>query len=232
MKKGNIWMSVSDLMTGLMIIFLFIAIAYISKVQSNQTVLKDFVDNKTNMHEKMIEEFKSETNNGTITIGGDLSMRFERAETLFPSGSAELTPEFKRTLADIIPKYLNLLLKDSLRSEIKEIRIEGHTDTTSYPKLNKDPYMANLILSQQRAANVMAYIRSLPAYKSYSNADQRQLAYWFTANGLSYGRALDSDGKEAFKTGKPIDTEKSRRVEFRIITSGEEVLEDFIGKTH
>lgn len=30
MSKANVWMSVSDLMTGLMIIFLFIAIAYIS----------------------------------------------------------------------------------------------------------------------------------------------------------------------------------------------------------
>ena len=33
MAKNNIWMSVSDLMTGLMVIFLFVAIAYISKVQ-------------------------------------------------------------------------------------------------------------------------------------------------------------------------------------------------------
>lgn len=39
MAKSNVWMSVSDLMTGLMIIFLFIAIAYISRVQQNQTVL-------------------------------------------------------------------------------------------------------------------------------------------------------------------------------------------------
>lgn len=231
MKRANVWMSVSDLMTGLMIIFLFIAIAYISKVQSNQSVLKDFVDNKTNMHERMIEKFRSEMQNGTITIGGDLSMRFEKAETLFPSGSDELTPEFKRTLSEIIPKYLDLLLTDSLRGEIKEIRIEGHTDNTAYPKLNADPYMANLILSQRRAANVMAFIRSLPSYKNYSEEERNLLDYWFTANGLSYGRALDSDGNVSLLTGRPIDAEKSRRVEFKIITSGEEVLEDFIEKS-
>lgn len=32
MTKPNIWLSVSDLMTGLMVIFLFVAIAYISRV--------------------------------------------------------------------------------------------------------------------------------------------------------------------------------------------------------
>ena len=34
MGKHNIWMSVSDLMTGLMVIFLFIAIAYMKQVNS------------------------------------------------------------------------------------------------------------------------------------------------------------------------------------------------------
>ena len=33
MAKPNVWLSVSDLMTGLMVIFLFVAIAYISRVQ-------------------------------------------------------------------------------------------------------------------------------------------------------------------------------------------------------
>ena len=39
MAKHNVWMSVSDLMTGLMVIFLFVAIAYISRVNKNADVL-------------------------------------------------------------------------------------------------------------------------------------------------------------------------------------------------
>ena len=46
MTKPNIWLSVSDLMTGLMVIFLFVAIAYISRVQQNQSVLTDYVETK------------------------------------------------------------------------------------------------------------------------------------------------------------------------------------------
>ena len=43
MAKQNVWMSVSDLMTGLMVIFLFIAVAYMIQVKENQTVLTDYV---------------------------------------------------------------------------------------------------------------------------------------------------------------------------------------------
>lgn len=92
MTRNNPWLSVSDLMTGLMIIFLFIAIAYIKKVDSNQTVLKDFVENKQTLHDKLIEKFKNEEKDSIITIGGDLSMRFQNAESLFDEGSWEIKP--------------------------------------------------------------------------------------------------------------------------------------------
>jgi hypothetical protein len=45
---------------------------------------------------------------------------------------------------------------------------------------------------------------------------------------LSYGRALDVDGKFALISGNPISKEHSRRVEIRIVTSGDEVLENFV----
>lgn len=228
MEKNNVWMSVSDLMTGLMMIFLFIAISYIIRVQQNQTVLKDFVENKQNLHDKLVEAFKSEKENGIITIGGDLSMRFQKAETLFDDGSWTLKPEFKHTLGQIMPKYLDILLNDSLKYKIREIRIEGHTNNIPYPELDKDPYMANLILSQRRARSVIYFIRNLPEYNTYSEEDKNLLEFWFTANGLSYGHALDENNKFTLISGNKIDLEKSRRVEIRIITSGEEVLEHFI----
>ena len=60
MNRPNVWMSVSDLMTGLMVIFLFISLAYIKRVQNNQTILKDFVENKQELHKKLLDEFKEE----------------------------------------------------------------------------------------------------------------------------------------------------------------------------
>lgn len=231
MAKNNVWMSVSDLMTGLMIIFLFIAVAYIRRVQSNQNILNEYVDNKKELHGELIDKFKPEIESGELTIEGDLSMRFEQSETQFRSGEWELTPIFKERLAKIIPKYLDVLLKDTLRDKIKEIRIEGHTDRMPYPNLDDDPYIANIILSQRRALSVLKYIRSLPAYKNYSKKDKDMLEYWFTANGLAYGRTLDSNGQYTFESHRPVNAEKSRRVEIRIVTSGEKVLDNFVEKT-
>ena len=56
------------------------------------------------------------------------------------------------------------------------------------------------------------------------------LEYWFTANGLSYGKSLDQDGEYTFISKKPIDKELSRRVEFRIVTDGDEILENFVNQ--
>lgn len=230
-NKHNVWMSVSDLMTGLMVIFLFVAIAYIMRVQKSTSVLTDYVDTKTELHDKLVKKFADDTTRWQMTIGKDLSMKFNDPSTLFGSGSAEITPEFKSVLDDFIPKYLDILLRDSLRRNINEIRIEGHTDNVAYPRYGSDPYMANVRLSQDRARNVLNYIRHIPAFSEYSEEDQSLLNYWFTANGLSYGKALDSTGRYVFESNLPIDKAKSRRVEFRIITTGDEILENFVNKS-
>ena len=70
----------------------------------------------------------------------------------------------------------------------------------------------------------------MPVYQNYTPQQQRLLEYWFTSNGLSYGKSLDDDGDFTIRSGKPINLQKSRRVEFKIITSGDEILENFVNK--
>ena len=88
--------------------------------------------------------------------------------------------------------------------------------------------IANAKLSQERALSVLKYFRFMPQFKQYSDKQKQLLEYWFTANGLSYGKALDADGDFIIRSGKPIDRTSSRRVEFRIVTSGDEILENFV----
>lgn len=230
MSRPNVWLSVSDLMTGLMVIFLFISIAYISRVQQNQTVLTDYVETKYQLHQKLVKEFEGDTLNWQMAIGKDLSMKFKEPTVLFATGSYELTPRFKEILDEFLPRYFNILLNDSLKSNIQEIRIEGHTDDVPIPRYDPDPYIANVVLSQQRALSVLRYLRSMPSYQKYTQEERNLLEYWFTANGLSYGKAVDHNGEYILKSGKPIDKDMSRRVEFRIVTSGDEVLENFVNK--
>lgn len=230
MSKSNVWMSVSDLMTGLMVIFLFIAIAYLSRVESSQSVLTDYVETRTRLHDRLVNEFQGDTLKWQMAIGKDLSMKFNNPTVLFTTGSHELTPGFKAILDDFLPRYFDILLKDSLRSKIKEVRIEGHTDDVPFPSVDPDPYIANAILSQQRALSVLRYFRQMEVYRNYTDRQKRLLEFWLTSNGLSYGKSLDGNGEHTLMSGKAIDREFSRRVEFRIVTSGDEILENFVNK--
>lgn len=230
MTKNNIWMSVSDLMTGLMVIFLFVAIAYMLKVRENQTVLTDYVETRQHLHKKLVNEFEGDTAEWKMTVGKDLSMKFKEPQVLFVLGSAQLQPRFCQILDNFIPRYLDILLKDSLADRIQEIRIEGHTDDIPVKGDGNDPYLSNVLLSQMRSYNVLKYIREMPAYQEFSEEQQKKLEFWFTANGLSYGKALDDNDEYIAVSHEPINRDKSRRVEFRLVTSGEEVLENFVNK--
>lgn len=228
MAKINVWLSVSDLMTGLMVIFLFVAIAYISRVQKSQSVLTDYIETKEKLHDKLVNEFEGDTLKWQMSIGKDLTMKFKEPTVLFASGSSALTPRFKEILDEFLPRYFNILLNDSLRKNIQEIRIEGHTDDVPMPSYHIDPYIANAMLSQERALSVIKYFRTMPVFESYTDAQKQLLEFWFTANGLSFGRALDDEGNYIIASGKPINRDLSRRVEIRIVTSGDDILENFV----
>ena len=213
-----------------MVIFLFVAIAYISRVQKNQSVLTDYVETKNEMHDKLVQEFANDTVKWQMAIGRDLTMKFKNPTVLFATGSYELTDGFKDILDEFLPRYFNILLNDSLSNKIREIRIEGHTDDVPIPRYDPDPYIANAMLSQQRALSVIRYFRNMSVYQKFTPEQQHQLEFWLTANGLSFGKALDSEGRFTLQSGKPIDKTLSRRVEFRIVTTGDEVLENFVKK--
>lgn len=223
-------MSLSDLMTGLMVIFLFVAIAYIMRVEDNQTVLTDYVETKNKLHEKLVDKFKGDTLRWKMSIGKDLTMKFNNPAVLFQSGSDQLTLEFMQILDEFLPRYFGILINDSLKNQIQEIRIEGHTDDVPYPQLDPDKYIANVILSQRRSLSVLRYFRSMKCFEQYSDKDKRLIEFWLTANGLSYGRSVDRFGDYTIKSGVEIDRALSRRVEFRIVTNGDKLLEDFVKK--
>jgi len=65
----------------------------------------------------------------------------------------------------------------------------------------------------------------MPYYAQLTDSTEQQLQFWLTANGLSYGRTLDSNKELTAISGNPIDNEFSRRVEFRIITTSENLVE-------
>uniref|UniRef100_UPI003FA5F1AA hypothetical protein n=1 Tax=Chryseobacterium sp. VD8 TaxID=3081254 RepID=UPI003FA5F1AA len=75
------------------------------------------------------------------------------------------------------------------------------------------------------------YIRTLDSYKKLDAIKKEKLDFLLTANGMSFSRALNKKGEvSTLSSDKSIDLNKSRRVEFRINTSNEELETSLITK--
>lgn len=210
-KTDNNWVSLSDIMTGLMVIFMFVSVSYMVEIN------KVKIELKTSLYNELKRDFSEDLQSWDMTLDKDLSIKFLNPDILFVSGSHRLREKFKRILDDFLPRYFALLNQDKYLNKIAEIRIEGHTDDVPAPYLDKDPYIANIKLSQQRASEVLKYFHNMPFYKALPEKTKLKLRFLITVNGLSYGRTLDDDGKLTAVTGKPTNNELSRRVEIRIV---------------
>jgi len=228
-KKESHWIPLADLMTVLMVIFLFMSISYMALVEKRQKeqnqIFKDYEESKVALYNELNEAFKKDFVKWDLKLDNDLSIKFTNPQVLFVTGSSDITLHFQTILTDFLPKYLSVVLQEKYKDKIAEIRIEGHTDTKPIG-ISGDPYIANMKLSQDRARNVLAFLRTQNCFLNLQPTEKESLQYWLTANGLSYGRAVDKDYKISYDSKQPIDNDKSRRVEFRIVTTSEAIINE------
>jgi len=210
------WIPLSDLMTGLMVIFLLISVSYMMQVEADAARIKNVAVAYSEIKDSLFEDLKREFRRDlpkwkAQLIKDDLTIRFSEPEVLFATGSSELKPEFQAILLDFFPRYIRILTSRKYRDSISEVRIEGHTSSDWIGVASAgDAYFLNMELSQARTRSTLAYVLNL-------SADQEQVSWlrkFVTANGLSSSRLiLDDKGVE--------DVARSRRVEFRIRTDAE-----------
>lgn len=232
-KKESHWIPLADLMTVLMVIFLFMSISYMALVEKRQKeqnqIFKDYEESKVALYNELNEAFKADFKKWDLKLDNDLSIKFTNPQVLFGTGSSNITPHFQTILSDFLPKYLRVVLQKKYVDKIAEIRIEGHTDTKPIGNTS-DPYIDNMKLSQDRARNVLAFLRVQNCFITLEPIEKERLQYWLTANGLSYGRTVDRDYRISFDSKNPIDDNKSRRVEFRIVTTSEAIINEALKK--
>jgi len=228
-KGGSFWIPYADLMTVLMVLFLFISISYMTMIQKK---FSDYSGTRTEIYNDLDSVFKNDFQRWNIVLEEDLSIKFTNPQVLFESGKDEINPLFERTLSEFIPKYISVINKPKYKDAIAEVRIEGHTDNMKIMDgKTGDAFIDNMELSQSRARNVLAFFRDTSSFKNLTRSDQEKLTYLVTANGLSYGRMLNDNDSLSYKakSGK-ISPNKSRRVEFRIISATDKILNDKIDK--
>ena len=219
-KKGGYWISISDIMSAMMIVFLFISVAFLAELQEQQKttdqLVQGYSDTKGDITKALHTEFDKDLNRWGATLDDEnMSISFEDPDALFAQGSAELSPRFQEILNDFLPRYIELITRPEYKDEIQEVRIEGHTSSEWEGEMETDnSYFNNMRLSQQRTRAVLQYM-----FKEFPlNPDNKAwMMEKITANGLSYSqRKYMPDGHE--------DMQKSRRVEFRIRTNSEELM--------
>lgn len=228
------WISFSDMMTGLMVIFMFIAISYISKVRKEQQqrdiIFEEFKATKDQLFSELEQTFKDDYQEWEMVLDKDLSIKFTNPEVLFQPAQVLIRPKFAAILNEFLPRYFDVLLQEKYHERIAEIRIEGHTDTIPAYQFDPDPYIGNIKLSQLRSAEVLKYFRAMDYYDNLSKEEESRLQFLTTANGLSYGRTLDDSGNLTSKSRREINPKLSRRVEFRIITTSEALVDKVINQ--
>ncbi len=208
------WVSVSDLMAGLMMVFLLVAIVFMVNAEIERNKIRDvavlYDRLRTQLYQDLVTEFQPDLERWGAQINTDLSIRFSRQELIFDKGQKELKQEFKDILADFFPRYLKIITSPIYREDIAEVRIEGHTSSGWLGKEDDDAYILNMGLSQERTRSTLDYLLLLGPVQD----EKAWLKRHMTANGLSSSKPiLFSNGEE--------DREHSRRVEFRLRTDAE-----------
>ena len=211
-EEESEWLSVSDLMAGLMVIFLFIAIVFIRPLAEQNLKIKEIArtwqENELEIYKALLDEFEEDLLRWNAEIEKDtLLVRFKSPDVLFERGASTIRTEFAAILKDFFPRYVRVL--DNFRESIEEVRIEGHTSSVWNRSTSDDAaYFLNMELSQSRTRAVLQNVLNL----SEVRGARAWLQPLLTANGLSSSRLVTTEkGKE--------DRERSRRVEFRIRTT-------------
>lgn len=201
--SSSSWINIADIMSALMMIFMFISIAFLYQILNEKEIYK------VSLNQALHEEFDKDLDNWQAVITEDNIIRFDSP---FQTGSFEIPQNYQKILQDFFPRYIKVLSNEKFKKEIEEVRVEGHTSygwgTIEDKKLI---YLNNMDLSQQRASSVLAYCYSLES--SLIDENRKWLEENLRANGISFSKPLYT-GKNA----GIIDNTRSKRVEFKVLT--------------
>ncbi len=201
------------MMSGLMLVFLFIAIGFMIKVEDDKQKMKDvakvYRDTKVNLNEALYEEFEEDLKNWDAIITKENKVVFYSPKLLFEVSKSEITDEFKTVLDQFFPRYLDILTSNKYKDDIYEVRVEGHTSAEwGSSNSSEDIYLNNMKLSQSRAYEVLSYCYALKDESVLKN--RKWLENYFRANGMAFAKLQDKHN--------------SRRVEFAVQLKSEDKI--------
>lgn len=191
------WISFSDLMSALMVLFLvamtvaLLAITNeISESERAKTQREEEIDTLMERIKDVVKDFPGVTVRGRSVDFGDRA-RFE-------TNSHHLQPEQARLLRALVPRILEVARDPLGEKWIKRVVVEGFAD-------QRGTYLHNLNLSMQRSERVLCVLFDRPAHDEVpiSEADRLKIRELFLVGGSSFNALKDT-------------LEESRRIEMKL----------------
>lgn len=207
------WVTMSDLLLGLAVIFIILFVFAITGFTQNKVE-----EQKTQYEfsERLVKELEKHNIQADVD---KFSGRIKISDLeLFELNSYELSDRGKQYLAKFVPIYFNTIMKDpEIRKNISQIIIEGHTDSQAFAdaRTPEMKYYKNMDLSLKRASSVARYI----IFSDYEGKAQHQQAMFklLSVQGKGQSEPVIVNGHEDFA--------KSRRVELKIMFKDDSILD-------
>jgi outer membrane protein OmpA-like peptidoglycan-associated protein len=229
--SANFDISISDLMSALVLIFILLLATQMLEIKKQSSLAQQYRDKQEQLYKKLFDTFKGDLENWNAEIDEKtLVIRFKNEDKDgnqigFDPESAILKNRFKAILDDFFPRYVNVLMEPEFVGDIDEVRIEGHTANPDNKYSTSVGYSDSIWLSQERANNVLFYVlKGSSLVDSQKSLDSVEwVRKHIAASGFAYAKPIMIDTESNIP-----DWNESRRVEFKIRTKYEEVIQKMI----
>lgn len=200
-EDGHYWISISDLMTSLLFIFILILAYTIFTFSQKSEAITENTTSRTELLKTLEANLKN--NNVDVDIDPQNGNMRIRADTFFALGAADLSREGNQKISIIAKEIVIQMKKEKFHKAIDTIFIEGHTDNIPIDTIRGGRRWTNMELSAQRAINTFLAMDSIAhigqlrnstnkylfSYSGY--ADQRPIATNSTINGRAKNRRIE-----------------------------------------
>jgi len=232
------WVSFSDLMSGLLIIFILAAVALIIELTQKSekwdevlAQVKAAEDARDDLIDSIVEEL--EADGIRVIINGVGVLTIPESSLKFRSGSAEIPlDDATQRVVNRIGEVLFDRLHDEPRADFLDtIFVEGHTDCTTYRGSKFDD---NWDLATTRSNNVWRYWSALifgPEPFSMAALKNKNDKPLFSVSGYGETRPLPNTRPKGFCDGRRSELlAQNRRIDLRftVIRPSLDEYEDFL----
>lgn len=199
-EETSSWVSISDLMSGLFLIFALLVVVTMYQLKVLQEQSKN---TRVIIIHALTQQFSANGINAQINQDtGDITLL---DSVLFDHDKSNLKADGKDFLNKFIPVYNGVLISfPEIREEITRIIIEGHTSSAGHSAYN-------MSLSMSRSNSVFQYIYSMdiPSKSKFINK-------------------LEVSGRGELDSNKQENLSSDRRVIFRMQFKSDEALLEFM----